>query len=56
MEEVPHLCPDGEIVKSSLGYPKIEPCLWLIEERKDELTDCFGKGRKMGKEPGEHVG
>jgi len=49
------LSPDGEIV-NSLGSPEIEPCLWLIEGRKDEVTDCSGTGRKMGKEPGEHAG
>jgi hypothetical protein len=56
MEEVPHLSPDGEIVKSSLGSPEIVPCVWLIEGRKDEVIDCSGRGRKMGKESGEHAG
>jgi hypothetical protein len=56
MKEVPHVSPDGEIVKSSLGSPKIEPCLWLTEGRKDKVTDCFGEGRKMEKEPGEQAG
>jgi hypothetical protein len=56
MEEVPHLSPDGEIVMSSLGSPEIEPYLWLIEGRKDEVTYCSGRGRKMGNEPGEHAG
>jgi hypothetical protein len=57
MEQVPHLSPDEEIrVKSSIGSPKIEPCLWLIDGGNDEVTDCFGKGRKMGKESGEHAG
>jgi len=56
MEEVPHLSPDEEIVKSALCSPEIEPCLWLTEGRKDEVTDCSGRGRKMGKEPGQHAG
>ena len=54
--EVPHLLPDEEIVKSSLSSPEIEPCVWLTEERIDEVTDCSGRGRKMGKESGEHAG